>query len=102
MIIRTIFGAVLTLATLHGEGSAQDEPRMVDLNVVAVDNHGAPVHDLTRDELRLTDPGRPETIAFFRLRDSKRGPVRPLGPNEFSNRSANNIPRGCCCRSTMS
>jgi VWFA-related protein len=66
---------------------------MVDLNVVAVDNHGAPVHDLTRDELRVTDSGRPETIAFFRPRDSKRGPVRPPGPNEFSNRSANNIPR---------
>jgi VWFA-related protein len=66
---------------------------MVDLNVVAVDSHGAPVRDLTSDEIRVTDSGRPETIAFFRLRDSKRGPVRPLEPNEFSNRSANNIPR---------
>jgi VWFA-related protein len=66
---------------------------MVDLNVVAVDSHGEPVLDLTRDEIRVTDSGRPETIAFFRLRDSKRGPVRPLGLNEFSNRSANNIPR---------
>jgi VWFA-related protein len=66
---------------------------MVDLNVVAVDNHGDPVYDLTRDELRVTDSGRPETISFFRLRDSKRGPLAPLAPNEFSNRSANNIPR---------
>jgi len=66
---------------------------MVDLNVVAIDSHGAPVHDLTRDELRVTDSGRPETIAFFRLRDSKRGLVQPLGLNEVSNRSANNIPR---------
>jgi VWFA-related protein len=66
---------------------------LVDLNVVAVDNHGDPVYDLTRDELRVTDSGRPETIAFFHLRGSKRGSVPPLAPHEFSNRGANNIPR---------
>ena len=51
---------------------------MVDLNVVAVDNHGDPVYDLTRDELRVTDSGRPETIAFFHLRAA--GTPRVLQP----------------------
>ena len=70
-----------------------DDPRMIDLNVVAVDNHGQPVTDLSRDELRITDSGKPQTIAFFRHRDEAKRTFPVIGPHEFSNRSAGNVPR---------
>ena len=66
---------------------------MVDLNVVALDNHGQPVVDLTSDEFRITDNGKPQTIAFFRHRDSALGAVPALALNEFSNRGGANVPR---------
>ena len=64
---------------------------MVDLNVVALNSHGDAVTDLARDEIHVTDSGKPQTIAFFRHRDSGLGPPPRLGPNEFSNRTGKNI-----------
>ncbi|HUI82257.1 MAG TPA: VWA domain-containing protein [Bryobacteraceae bacterium] len=90
-MFRIVVGLVLVLAPLYGASEA--EPRMMDLNVVAVDSHGQPVGDMTRDEFRVSDAGKPQTIAFFRHRDTKDGRAPALGPNEFSNRSATNIPR---------
>ena len=69
---RLIFGVVSGLVFLYGS-APQEEPQMVDLNVVALDSHGQAVTDLTRDELRVTDNGKPQTIAFFRHRDSSLG-----------------------------
>ena len=66
---------------------------MVDLNVVAVNSHGAPVSDLTREEFRIADAGAPQTIAFFRHRDGAAKPVPRLAAGEYSNRSAGNVPR---------
>ena len=67
---------------------------MVDLNVVALDSHGQAVTDLTRDEFRVSDNGKPQTIAFFRHRDSTLGAMFPRWrPNEFSNRGRANVPR---------
>lgn len=86
-------GVVFLPVPLYGEGPPQTEPRMVDLNVVALDSHGQPVTDLTRDEFRVTDSGQPQNIAFFRRRDSRRGLAPTAGPNEFSNRGETNIPR---------
>ena len=88
-----VFGLVCLMTPLHGDSPSQAEPRMVDLYVVAVDAHGQPVTDLTRDEFRVTDSGQPQAIAFLRRRDSKRELPPALGPNEFSNRTATNIPR---------
>lgn len=65
---------------------------MVDLNVVAVDNHGQPVTDLSRNEFQVSDSGKPQTIAFFRHRDSELWHAPALGPKEFSNRGGANIP----------
>jgi len=65
---------------------------MVDLNVVAMDSHGQVVTDLTRDELRISDNGKPQTIAFFHHRDSALGAAPTLGPNEISNRGGTNVP----------
>src|ERR1035441_2030961 len=93
VMLRILFGLALVLAPLHGDDSSEGEPRIVNLNVVAVDAQGQPVTNLTRGEFRVTDSGRPQTIAFFRLRDSKLGPASALGPHESSNRSSANIPR---------
>jgi VWFA-related protein len=66
---------------------------MVDLNVVALDSHGQAVTDLTRDDFRVTDSGKPQDIAFFHHRDEQLAPPSALRPNEFSNRTGANIPR---------
>jgi VWFA-related protein len=91
-LFRSMIGVVLLLAPPRGN-SQTPEPRMVDLYVVAVDSRGQPVTDLTSDELRITDSGQPQKIAYFRLRDGRRAPAPALAPNEFSNRGGNNIPR---------
>lgn len=66
---------------------------MVDLNVVALDSQGQAMTDLTSDEFRVSDNGKPQTIAFFRHRDSHPGQVPVLAPHEFSNRGPANVPR---------
>jgi VWFA-related protein len=73
--------------------TAAREPQMVDLNVVVVDAHGQPVTDLSRDELRITDSGKPQTIAFFRHRDDALAAPPKLAPDEVSNRGRDNVPR---------
>jgi VWFA-related protein len=69
------------------------EPRMLDLNVVALDEHGQAVTNLTGDDFRVTDSGKAQTIAFFRHRDSGLNTPPQLAPGEFSNRNGANIPR---------
>jgi VWFA-related protein len=94
VLFRLVFGVIIGSAIVYGNDTLQEqEPQMVDLNVVALDIHGQPVVDLTRDEFRVTDSGKPQTIAFFRHRDEQLGPAPALGPNEFSNRSRANVPR---------
>lgn len=66
---------------------------MVDLNVVALDSHNEPVTDLTKDELKIADNGKPETISFFRHRDSSKAGTAPkLAPGEVANRGGANVP----------
>lgn len=89
---RLFFVTLLLLAPAYGIDPPQEDARMMDLNVVALDSHGAPVTDLTRDDFRITDAGKPETIAFFRHRDSAAKPAPRLAPGEYSNRSAANVP----------
>jgi len=71
---------------------SQADARLVDLNVVALDEHGHPVTDLTSEDFAVTDAGKPQKIAFFHHRDSTRWQAQPLAPNEFSNRGATGIP----------
>ncbi|HEY3838783.1 MAG TPA: VWA domain-containing protein [Bryobacteraceae bacterium] len=66
---------------------------MIDLNVIAVDNHGQPVTDLRRDEFRISDSGKEQVIAFFHHRDVQERQAPVLGPNELSNRNPINVPR---------
>lgn len=76
-----------------GQEAHQTEPRMVDLNIVALDSHNQPVTDLTRDELRIVDANKPQTIVFFRHRDETLAAPPALAPNEVSNRGRGNVPR---------
>jgi VWFA-related protein len=69
------------------------EPQMVNLNVVALDNKGQPVTDLKRDDFRIVDNGKPQSIAFFRHRDNSLGVIPTLARNEYSNRGGSNVPR---------
>ena len=92
-MFRILFGLALLLAPLTGNELPQQEPQLVDFNVVAVDSHGAPITDLTRDDFRVTDNGKPRTIAFFHHHENHPREVLHLGPNEYSNRSAANVPR---------
>jgi VWFA-related protein len=78
---------------LYGDNTPQPEPQMVELNVVALDAKGQPVTDLTRDELRVTDSNKPQTITLFRHRDDALSAPPTLGPNEVSNRGRDNVPR---------
>jgi VWFA-related protein len=66
---------------------------LVNLNVVAVDNRGEPVSDLTSADLEVTDAGKPQKIVLFRHYDSKLTVAPTLAPNEVSNRAGANIPR---------
>ncbi len=78
---------------LYGDNAPPREPQMVELNVVAIDAKGQPVTDLTRDELRVTDSNKPQTITFFHHRDDALSAPPTLGPNEVSNRGRDNVPR---------
>jgi VWFA-related protein len=52
---------------------------LVEFTVVALDNKGAPVTDLTKEELVLTDGGRAREIAFFRF-DGVPSPAADIVP----------------------
>ena len=67
---------------------AADAPaRPVTLTVVAVDNRGDPVSDLTAADVQLQENGKSQQIAWLRHIDTRSRRPAPLGPNEFSNRA---------------
>jgi VWFA-related protein len=80
--------ALITVAAPFLCGNEDNDLRLLDFTVVAVDNHGQPVNDLTSDELQVTDAGKRQQIAFFRHSDNKLWKTPVLGPNEFSNHDA--------------
>lgn len=92
-MLRLPLVTLLVLAPVYGVDPPQEEPRMVDLNLVALDSHGAPVTDLARNDFQISDAGKVQTIAFFRHRDTAAKPAPRLAPGEYSNRSAGNVPR---------
>jgi VWFA-related protein len=88
----SFLGVVLYLfarVPLLGNG----EQQLVNLNVVAVDNRGDPVSDLTSADFQVTDAGKRQKIVFFRHYDSKLSAAPVLTLNEVSNRTGANIPR---------
>jgi len=65
---------------------------LVKLNVAAADAKGQPVLDLSAADFRILDNGKPQTIASFHRREGFQASFAPLGPRQFSNRSASDIP----------
>ncbi len=63
--------------------------RLVQLNVTAHDHHGKLIPDLTKEDFVVTDQGKEQKIAVFRIEStlSTSGPPAKLMPrNQFSNR----------------
>jgi hypothetical protein len=58
MILCAALLCTCALASLQGAQPTQPEPRLVNLNLVAVDNHGQPVRDLTSDDFQVIDAGK--------------------------------------------
>jgi VWFA-related protein len=89
MKLQTMAAMVFMSAILRAGGSAQTDPRLLDLNVVAVDNHGQAVTDLTADDFEVVDAGKPQKISFFRrnVESSGQSQAPAPGPNQFSNRA---------------
>ncbi len=84
-----LMAAMAGISTLLcAAGSAQPEAKLLDLTVVALDNHGQPVTDLTADDFEITDAGKPQKISLFRKNQPGAGPSQPplTAPNQFSNR----------------
>ena len=81
--------AWLALARPYDQGDDSPFPYspVVKLNVVAVDEHGQSVADLTREDFQVFDAGKAQHIAYFRRNDVKPLRSMPPGLNESSNRS---------------
>src|SRR5579862_3888027 len=82
-------GLIVVLAFGASELVAQvpAPPRLVHLYPVALDTNGQPVTDLTSDDFKITDQGKPQNIFYFRGPHVRWGGIS--GPAEYSNR-----PRG--------
>jgi VWFA-related protein len=84
------FGLAFVLMALRGDDSP--DRKLLDLNVVALDNHEQPVNDLTVDDFQVTDAGKPQKVVFFRHREAALRQPPKLAPNELSNRGAESVP----------
>lgn len=60
------------------------QPKLITLNVAAIDAKGDPVTDLRPDDLRLREDGKDRPIAFFRF-DGSRRTGTPAAPGQFVN-----------------
>jgi hypothetical protein len=81
--LRTLCGG-LAVSALIVTAYAQEPSKLVRLNVVAVDQAGKPVGDLTANDFSVVDDGKPETIALFHAGGF--GPATAASPGEFTNR----------------
>jgi len=65
---------------------------LVEFTIVATDQQGAPVTDLTEGEIAIVQNGKPQPVAFFRFEGSAFGPgaiepkPEPIAPGLFTNR----------------
>jgi VWFA-related protein len=67
---------------------------LVEFTIVATDQKGQPVTDLTQSEITIVQNGKPQPVAFFRFEGSAFGPDaaepkrerEPIAPGIFTNR----------------
>jgi VWFA-related protein len=91
----TVLACLLSsIALAHADAltQANAEPQLVHLNIVATDNHGAPVNDLSSSDLQISDDGKPQQILYFRRIDRRLPPPPALAPNQLANRTPATIP----------
>jgi VWFA-related protein len=74
------------------QDDAPHSPRLVKLNVSAMDGSGGRPGDLTEGDFQVFDNGKPQKIVSFRKNDTKVQPLKPLAPHEFSNKTAAAVP----------
>ena len=90
--------AVLTAAAVSV--AAQDSvpifragTTLVEFTIVATDQSGRPVTDLTQNDITIVQNGKPQPVAFFRFEGDAFGPGaveqkrEPVAPGLFTNRS---------------
>lgn len=89
------FAAAALMAPVLLLSGATTDPhlRLLDLTVIALDNHSKPVTDLTADDFRITDAGKPQKISFFRRNaphtdDPAASDAAPSHAAQFSNRAS--------------
>ena len=86
-----LFGiaAIMLAQENQPEATFRARTKLVEVDVVAQRN-GAPATGLSKDDFRLLDNGKKQTIAFFSVHSRKTGdqPTVPLPPGVFSNRVA--------------
>jgi len=81
-------GLAIAFAQLPPAAPADSAPKLVDLNVVALDNKDRPVEDLSAEDFQVTDNGKPQPILFFRHNDKRLEAPAETGPRVFTNRPA--------------
>lgn len=85
---KSMLGFALAATALVAQPPAPNGPAsgMVRLSAAVVGANGNPVTDLKLDEFQITDQGKPQKIAFFRV-NAGAPDAAPLGPHEYSNRA---------------
>ena len=65
--------------------------RLVQLNVVVLDNHRRPVNDLSRDDFEVFDNGREQKLSHFSVASARAAAARSAAPSLVrTNRPAQN------------
>ncbi len=78
---------LLSFPAFAQQSTIRSTTRLVQVSVVALDNHGNPITGLTKENFTLTDEGHPQNISVFAAETpAPSTPVPPLPFNVFTNR----------------
>lgn len=80
-----LFGKPASQYAAQTNGVIRTETRLVEISVVAKDSSGRAVTNLSRDDFRLYDNGKPVPIDVFSAPSLHHAPAETLPPNTFSN-----------------
>jgi len=83
---RTVLALLLAFGWCRADDPFESQRQLINLTVIALDNRGEPVTDLTAADFQVTDRGKPQKISYFHHSDSRMWQLRPPAPDEFTNR----------------
>jgi VWFA-related protein len=88
---------LVVVAVLTGQKKQRDQevgssPKLITLNVSAVEASGERPGDLTAEDFQVFEDGKQQKIASFVKNDGRQKAAVKLGPHEFSNRAGTAIP----------